>query len=206
MVKVKVCGMTDMSLVPLLNKLTPDYVGFILTAGFRRSVSEEFVKNFSSRLSPAIRRVGVFVNDDVCRIARRVEDGIIDAVQLHGDEDGEYIQKLKNLAPVAVIKAVGVEGGRAESYPENCDMVLLDAYDKVARGGTGRRIEWRRYPEIKKPVILAGGITPENVCEAVSLVRPWGVDTSGGVERDGKKDIDKIRDYILKARECNYGK
>ena len=94
MYKIKVCGVTDGAIIPTLNKFIPDYVGFVMTAGFRRSVSEDFVKGCAARLARGIERVGVFVNDDVFRIARLVNDGIIDVVQLHGDENGEYIGQI----------------------------------------------------------------------------------------------------------------
>ncbi len=202
MYKVKVCGITDLSIVPVLNEMKPDYAGFIMTAGYKRSVEENFVAQCARSLPPSVARVGVFVDDDILRIARLVREGVITVVQLHGGEDGEYIARLKSLSPAPVIKAVGVHGGVAESYPGECDIVLLDACRGSARGGTGRKIEWRRYTEINKPVMLAGGITPQNVGEALRAVRPYGVDSSGGLETDGKKDAAKIRDYIKKVRSA----
>lgn len=202
MYKVKICGVTDEAIIPHLNALPPDYVGFIMTRGFKRSVSDDFVRKCASALRGDIKRVGVFVNDDVSRIASLVREGTIDVVQLHGDEDGEYIRRLKSLVTVTVIKAVGVENGRVMPYPRECDIVLLDSVDRQARGGTGKRVAWRRYKEITKPVMLAGGITPENVKEALSAVAPFGVDSSGGVETDGVKDAGKVKRYIKNVREC----
>lgn len=203
MYKIKVCGVTDGAIIPTLNKFIPDYVGFIMTAGFRRSVDEGFVKQSAARLARDIERVGVFVNDDIFRIARLVNDGIIDVVQLHGDEDGEYIGRLKALCPATVIKSVAVRGNDPVIYPDECDIVLLDAYSPSARGGTGQKVCWREYREVKKPVILAGGITPENVKRALAAVKPWGVDSSGGLETGGKKDARKVAQYISEIRECN---
>ena len=203
MCKIKICGITECSALPAINTALPDYAGFIITAGFKRSVTEDFVRECAKVLDPRIKRVGVFVNDDARRIARLVKEGVINVVQLHGDEDGEYIKRLKNLCPVTVIKAVGVEGGRVLPYPEECDIVLLDATDKNARGGTGKRIEWRRY-KFDKSFILAGGITDGNVREAIAAVGPWGVDSSGGLETDGKKDAEKIYRYVANVRECRH--
>ncbi len=203
MCKIKICGITECSALPAINTALPDYAGFIMTAGFKRSVTEDFVRECAKVLDPRIKRVGVFVNDDARRIARLVKEGVINVVQLHGDEDGEYIKRLKNLCPVTVIKAVGVEGGRVLPYPEECDIVLLDATDKNARGGTGKRIEWRRY-KFDKSFILAGGITDGNVREAIAAVGPWGVDSSGGLETDGKKDAEKIYRYVANVRECRH--
>ena len=162
-----------------------------------------WIKDGAARLARDIERVGVFVNDDIFRIARLVNDGIIDVVQLHGDEDGEYIGRLKALCPATVIKCVAVRGNDPVIYPDECDIVLLDAYSPSARGGTGRKVCWREYREVKKPVILAGGITPENVKRALAAVKPWGVDSSGGLETDGKKDARKVAQYISEIRECN---
>ena len=203
MCKIKICGITECSALPAINTVLPDYAGFIMTAGFKRSVTEDFVRECAKVLDTRIKRVGVFVNDDARRIARLVKEGVINVVQLHGDEDGEYIKRLKNLCPVTVIKAVGVEGGRVLPYPEECDIVLLDATDKSARGGTGKKIEWRRY-KVDKSFILAGGITDGNVREAIAAVGPWGVDSSGGLETDGKKDAGKIYRYVANVRECRH--
>lgn len=203
MYKIKVCGVTSAEIFPVLNRLMPDYAGFIMSKGYRRSVPDAFVAEAARVLDPRIVRVGVFVNDDAGRIAGLVNGGVITAVQLHGDEDYDYIERLKKLCDTAVIKATGVVGGKALPYPENCDIVLLDYTDAVARGGTGRKVEWRAYPEIDKPFLLAGGITPENVRQALEAVQPYGVDSSGGLETDGVKDGEKIADYIFNVRKCN---
>jgi phosphoribosylanthranilate isomerase len=203
MCKVKVCGIKDKACVPILNELTPDYVGFILSKGFKRSIEEQTFYDICGELNCGILRVGVFVNDDVKRIARLYNSGYINLAQLHGDEDEGYINELKNLCDVKVIKSVAVNCGKAGLYPNNCDYVLLDAYAPKERGGTGRQVEWRRYSEIDKPIFLAGGLTPQNVQEAIEKVRPFAVDCSGGVETDGKKDNNKIRQYILNARKCD---
>jgi phosphoribosylanthranilate isomerase len=200
MVKVKVCGVKNCDVVPLLNALVPDYVGVILSGGFKRSVNFDTAQRIRKELCCGIQLVGVFVNEDVQTVAEAVKRGIIDVVQLHGDEDEVYIQKLKDICDVPVIKAVGVAGGKVLSYPKNCDFVLLDCTDKNVRGGSGQRVEWKKY-DVAKPIILAGGITPENVAEAIERVQPYGVDTSSGVETDGVKDEKKIERYILNARQ-----
>jgi phosphoribosylanthranilate isomerase len=200
MLKVKVCGVKNCDIVPTLNKLTPDYVGFILSQGYKRSITKQTAQQIKAALSPRIKTVGVFVNEDINNIVEFLKDGIIDVVQLHGDEDEEYIISLKNAFPATVIKSVGVESDKVLPYPENCDYLLLDAYDKKLRGGTGRKVEWRSYPELDKPFFLAGGITAENVAEAAKSVKPFGVDSSGGLETDGVKNVDKVERYIKNAR------
>jgi phosphoribosylanthranilate isomerase len=200
MVKVKVCGVKNTLCVPILNELTPDYVGFILTSGFKRSINFERAAEIKRELSNKISTVGVFVNEDIERIAKAVKLGIIDIVQLHGDEDEKYISELKKICDVPVIKAVGVVDGCVQNYPKNCDCILLDYTDKTLRGGSGKRVEWKKY-NVDKPLILAGGITPENVAEAIREVKPFAVDCSSGVETDGEKDEEKIERYILNARQ-----
>ena len=205
MVKVKICGVTDTACVDALNAARPDYVGFVLSGGFRRSIDYAAAKRIRAALSPDILTVGVFVNERMEMIAEFIDCGIIQLVQLHGDEDEEYIAALKQMRSVPIIKAVGVREGVLPKLPAGCDYILLDAYAPVSRGGTGIRCEWKRYPS-DVPIILAGGITPENVGEAISLVAPYAVDCSGGVETDGKKDKNKIASYVENAREADiYG-
>ncbi|MBP5242790.1 MAG: phosphoribosylanthranilate isomerase [Clostridia bacterium] len=154
-------------------------------------------------LSPTIKTVGVFVNQPIEEVVSFAKSGAINVVQLHGKENREYIAELKAKVPMPVIKATGIADGKVEPYPDNCDYVLLDAAKIKGAGSNGGKVEWRRYPEIDKPFFLAGGITPENVGEAVTAVRPYGVDTSGGVETDGQKDNKKIEEYILNIRKIN---
>ena len=201
MYKIKICGVTQEETADVLNDTMPDFTGFILSPGFGRSIPKERAAAIRRRLNPAIRTVGVFVNEPIGNITVFVREGIVQVVQLHGDEDDGYILRLKERCPdVRIIKAVGVENGKLPAYPEHADCLLLDAHDRAARGGTGRKIEWRRY-EADKPIILAGGLTPENVREALRAVRPYGVDVSGGVETDGRKDERKIREYIKNIRQ-----
>jgi phosphoribosylanthranilate isomerase len=202
MSKVKVCGVRDLNILPVLNKLTPDYVGFILSGGFKRSIDIPLATKIRAGLNSEIKTVGVFVNEPVENVVSFLECGIIDIVQLHGDESENYISRLKSAYPVTVIKSVGVENGKVLPHPDNCDYLLLDAYDKVNRGGTGKRVEWRAYPEIEKPFFLAGGLTAENVHKAIEMVKPYAVDCSGGVETDGVKDAEKVERYIKNARDA----
>jgi phosphoribosylanthranilate isomerase len=203
MYKIKVCGVRSPDIVPVLNKLIPDYVGFILSKGFKRTIDASVATAIRRELAPQIKTVGVFVNEPYDYIIGFLKEGVINVVQLHGDEDVEYIKGLKKLTSAPIIKAVGVVDGRVNPYPKNCDIVLLDACSKTERGGTGRNIIWRRYDEIDKPIILAGGINADNVAEALREVNPYGVDASGGLETDGNKDAAKIEAYIAAVRKAN---
>lgn len=200
MVKVKVCGISDIRTADALNAALPDFVGFVLSGGFRRSVQADAALKIRRALDGRIVTVGVFVNESREYIASFVRNGTIGAVQLHGDEDGEYISALRTMCAVPVIKAVTVRNGVLPPVPVNADYLLLDAFSEGKRGGTGRRVEWKRY-SADMPVMLAGGITPENVREAIERVRPFAVDCSGGVETDGHKDAKKIIEYVKNVRE-----
>jgi phosphoribosylanthranilate isomerase len=201
MCKIKICGVRETETCAVLNELCPDYVGMIVSDGFRRSIGEAQAGKIRNALRREIDTVGVFVNDEIGKIIRFYEQGIISAVQLHGDEDEDYIANLKSRCPLPVIKAVGVNAGMVPSFPENCDFLLLDARALQGGGGTGKRIVWREYTEVDKPIFLAGGLTAENVAEAIRKVKPYAVDTSGGVETDGVKDEKKIEKYIKAIRE-----
>jgi phosphoribosylanthranilate isomerase len=190
----------DERIVPTLNKLMPDYVGFIASSGFKRSITLDRALSIRSLLNDKIKTVGVFVNSPISYILKFYNEGAINCVQLHGDEDEDYSASLKRSADIEVIKAVGVQDGKVLPYPKNCDILLLDATDKNARGGTGRCIDWRRYDEVDKRIILAGGITPQNVQSALRKVMPYGVDSSGGLETDGVKDAKKVEEYINNIR------
>jgi phosphoribosylanthranilate isomerase len=202
MYKVKVCGMKNSDAVPTLNDCHPDYVGYILSQGFKRSIDEATALDIRGKLSYTVPTVGVFVNEKYERIAQLFNLGLFTIIQLHGDEDEEYIKGLRKVCDLPIIKSVGVIDGKVMPYPDNCDFVLLDAYSQKHRGGMGKSVEWRKYDEIKKPIFLAGGITPENVTEALATVQPFAVDCSSGLETNGVKDIEKIKQYISAVRNC----
>ena len=143
--------------------------------------------------------MGVFVNEPVSFVAGLVQKGIIDLVQLHGDEDEAYIRFLKQEAPCPVIKAVRVQSreqiSRAQRLP--CDYLLLDAYSKNAYGGTGDSFRWDMIPKaLSKPFFLAGGINESNIKQAAQEARPYCIDVSSGAETDGVKDKEKIKRII----------
>lgn len=196
MVKVKICGVTDGSCVDALNELTPDYVGFILSDGYRRSVSVETALCIRKQLNSSIICAGVFVNENVDRVVCAVESGAVQVVQLHGSEDEDYISRLKSKINAEIIKRVSPVGA---AVPQNCDFVLLDG--TARKGAPSQKLQPRVYDEIKKPYFIAGGLTPENVQSWIRATAPYGADCSGGVETDGKKDGYKIAAFIKNARE-----
>ena len=198
MSKIKICGLSRMEDVLAVNEFLPDYTGFVFSKS-KRQVTAEQAQSLKAKLSPKIKAVGVFVNEPVSFVAGLAQKGIIDLVQLHGDEDEAYIQTLKQSVSCPVIKAVRVQSGeqilKAQRLP--CDYLLLDAYSKDAYGGTGEAFRWDMIPQnLSKPFFLAGGLNESNIAQAVQTVQPYCIDVSSGVETNGHKDKEKIRQII----------
>lgn len=198
MSKIKICGLSRPEDILAINEYPPDYIGFVFSKS-RRRVTEEQARLLKASLSPQIEAAGVFVNEPVSFIAGLVEKGIIDLVQLHGDEDEAYIQSLKQELSCPIIKAVRVQSKEQiiEAQRLPCDYLLYDTYSKNAYGGTGDRFSWDMIPkDMSKPIFLAGGINESNAPQAVKEVRPYCIDVSSGAETDGFKDKEKIKQII----------
>lgn len=198
-VKVKMCGMMRAEDILAANELAPDFVGCILAKGFRRTVSEEDAARFRSSLLPSIPLVGVFVNDPPKRAAELLNDGVINIAQLHGDEDNDYIDRLRVLTDgvCPIIKAFKVcsENDILKASGSSADLVLLDSGT-----GSGKNFDVSLIGSFARPYLLAGGLTPDNVAEAVRTLRPYGVDVSSGIETDGHKDPDRMRKFMEAVR------
>lgn len=200
MVRVKICGITDSFIAGAAVKAGADALGFVFAESPRR-VDPETARRICLSLPPFVARVGVFVNSPPGVVREIVDYCGLDYAQLHGDETPEYCGNLRR----RVIKAFKVRDAaslaKIREYP--VAGVLLDALVPGQDGGTGRAFDWslaRDLPDVP-PLVLAGGLTPENVGQAVRLVRPYAVDVSSGVETEGKKDPEKIRLFIRRAKE-----
>ena len=195
---IKICGIRQREDVEILNQYPPDYAGFICSKLFWRYVSPEQLKDLHQNLNKHIRRVGVFVNPTIEEISEYAD--WFDVIQLHGEEDIHYICELKNIFHGEIWKAVRVRTPediqKADALP--VDKLVLDSFSTVSHGGTGTLAPWDiiRENRPEKLFFLAGGISDENVSDAVSEVQPFGVDVSSSVETDRHKDIDKIRKII----------
>lgn len=200
---VKFCGMRRIEDIEYANECRPDYVGFILSQGFKRSVSAEDFLALEKRLDKNIKKVGVFVNERPHNILDIAEH--LDVIQLHGDEDHSTVLYYSEKTKCEIWKAV-----RAKSPEEierfqwnHIDKLLIDSFSENAYGGTGKRIntEIVKNAKITKPFFIAGGITAENVSEIVRDVRPYGIDLSSGIETEGFKDLQKMHKImeILKS-------
>ena len=205
MTKIKICGLKRPEDIEYVNQYLPDYAGFVF-AGSKRKVTDEQAEELSRKLDGRIIAVGVFVNEPAEHIVNLVKKGIIRVVQLHGDEDREYILKLReNLEEsVKIIKAVRVQNREqileAEKLP--CDYLLRDTWQKDAYGGCGKQFDKSLIPEdMSKPYFLAGGLAADNIRENIQICHPYAVDVSSAVETDGKKDEKKIQEFIERVRE-----
>lgn len=197
MSKIKICGLKRFEDIHYVNKYCPDYIGFIFAESKRR-IDEEMAGHLKRELNTEIRAVGVFVNEPIERIVSLCERKIIDLVQLHGEEDEEYITKLKRLIPNTVIKAIRVKQKEQIEAAQNlpCDYLLLDTFVDGQYGGSGKTFDRSFIPDNCKPFFLAGGLRKENIAEAIKDCYPYCVDISSGVETDGVKDEGKIKEVI----------
>lgn len=214
MQKIKLCGMMKPCDIEYANRIKPDFVGFIF-ANTRRKISAAQAKQFREALDAEIPAVGVFVNEDIPVITSLVQNGCIDMIQLHGEEDADYIRRLREVCDVPVIKAVKVQTveqiRQAAALP--VDYLLLDTYRKGVLGGTGEAFDWELLREAKaaagdtaegelfgKPYFLAGGLHAGNLREAAAL-GSYGLDVSSGIETDGSKDFTKMVEVMELVRK-----
>lgn len=204
MLKVKICGIKTMQDVKAVNRHKPDFAGFVFYPLSKRYVSLITARLLKAQLKKHIKTVGVFVNAPPEEIAAAAELGLINLVQLHGDEGNDYIAELQKICKLPIIKAVRVQDEndirRADYY--NCDYLLFDAYAKSAFGGTGRQFDTELLKKVKihKPYFLAGGLDAENVRQALKGLKPYAVDVSSGVETAGGKDKKKIKMFIKQVK------
>ena len=205
-IKLKLCGMRRREDIDYVNEYRPDYVGFILSDGFRRSVGLGTFCELASCLDGGIGRVGVFVNEPLEKLLKYYPEEL-DVFQLHGDEDEEYIAELRKNIPEGceIWKAVRVKStGDIERWSCSCaDRLLLDAFQEGVVGGTGKVADWDLITAAKteKPFFAAGGINAGNFIEAARKLKPYGIDLSGGIETDGAKDRDKIAEILELKRQ-----
>ena len=202
MISVKVCGLTRPEDIDAVNRFAPDYVGFVF-APSRRQVSPETARSLIRGLAEGILPVGVFVNEVPQRVAFIAAMCGLRVIQLHGDEDSETQDEVRRLTGREVWKAVRVKdrGSLLEMAGGRADRYLLDAYHPEQRGGCGQTFDWSLLKEIpSEKIVLAGGLMPENVAQAVRDIQPYGVDVSSGVETDGRKDPEKIKEFIRIVR------
>ena len=208
-VKVKFCGISQEDTVPVLLETQPDYVGFIF-APSKRQVTVEQAKSITRSLQDSVHttsgnkccsRVGVFVNETIPTIVEITKAVPLSVVQLHGDETVTYIETLRSqlreeqLESIEIWKAIQVQG-KEDILPWKqapIDGLVVDAYSKEERGGTGKTIDWSLLDDVQVPYYLAGGIGLHNVARAIRRLQPYGLDMSSSLETNGQKDVKKIK-------------
>ena len=198
MTRIKFCGLTRKCDIEAVNELGPEYIGFVFWPRSKRVVTREQASELKAMLDPSIKAVGVFVDEDIEVVKSLLNDDIIDIAQLHGSEDGTYINDLKMSSGKPVIKAFKIrsedDGRQAEESP--ADMVLLDS-----GMGTGKTFNWEIIKGVKRPFFLAGGLAPDNAAEAIRELHPYALDVSSGIETEGIKDTKKMTDFYEAVRK-----
>lgn len=198
--RVKICGITKPQQGKAIATLGATALGFICVPDSPRYVRPEQILAVVEHLPENIDRIGVFANtsrDEICQTVAAAE---LTGVQLHGDESPEFCHALRSFLPnVEIIKALRVRSSQAlaqiDVYTDSVDTLLLDAYHPQQLGGTGKTLDWVTLRQFQptSPWLLAGGLTPDNVLEALNYVHPNGIDLSSGVERaPGDKDLTKV--------------
>lgn len=198
MTKIKLCGLKRECDIAWANEFQLDYAGFVF-AGTKRRITDETAQQLRNQLSETIPAVGVFVNEPIAHITALVQNGTIQLVQLHGQEDDSYIQQLRQYVQVPVIQAFSIctieDAEKAQQSP--ADYILLDQ----GAGGTGQPFDWSVLQSMTRPYFLAGGLTTSNVGQALSY-HPYAVDVSSGIETNGVKDKEKIKTFMAHVRRA----
>ena len=195
MVKIKICGLKRLEDIEIANRYKPDYIGFVF-AESKRQVTHDLARRLKDKLDPNIIAVGVFVNSPAEEILELYEDGTIDMVQLHGSESEEFILNLKEKTnhELKVIKAIEMYDGIdiTEYDDSKADYLLFDSGK-----GSGKTFDWNLIRKnLKKDFFIAGGLTSQNINEAIDQFNPYAVDLSSSLEVNGFKDENKIREIM----------
>jgi phosphoribosylanthranilate isomerase len=205
-VRSKICGITRIEDALAAVEAGADAIGFVFYAKSPRAVTVQQARAIIQALPPFVTTVGLFVNASRCELGEILDAVPLDLLQFHGDEAVEDCEGWHR----PYIKALRVKAGddiaaAVDAYP-SASGVLLDTYVEGVPGGTGEAFDWSLIPQgLSKPLILAGGLTPENVADAVARVKPYAVDVSGGVEATkGIKDHAKIHAFINAVRKAPY--
>ena len=209
--RIKICGITKPDQGVAIACLGATALGFICVRASPRYVTSAQIRAVVEQLPPGIDRIGVFANatgEEICQI---VADADLTGVQLHGNETTQFCQELRSSLPtVEIIKALRVKTSddltQVDAYFGYVDTLLLDAYHPQMLGGTGRTLDWEELQQFNpsSPWLLAGGLTPDNVLDALTQLQPSGIDLSSGVERSpGDKDLDKVARLFEKLQLAN---
>ena len=206
--KIKICGLTREQDIEVVNELLPDYMGFVFWERSKRNITPEKSAHLKAKLDKRIKAVGVFVDADIDFVYSLIKCGTIDIAQLHGNEDEDYIRRLREKinsgldseseeSEIRIIKAFNVNNLTSfeEVEKTSADFVMLDSGK-----GSGVTFDWDKIQSFDRPFFLAGGLGVENVQEVIEKINPYAVDVSSGVETDGVKDREKIVQFVQIVR------
>ncbi len=196
MTKIKMCGLRREEDIDFVNRIKPEYIGYVFAESSKRFVLPEKAAELTKKLNGDIIPVGVFVNSPIERVIDIVKSGAVRAVQLHGEEGEDYVKELKKPG-ICVIRAFRVASAADIRAAENscADYVLLDSGQ-----GSGETFDWSLIGSIKREYFLAGGLTAENAAEAINMLHPYAVDASSCLEAGGFKDYDKMKAFAEAVR------
>ncbi len=206
MTKVKICGITNLEDALVSAKFGVDALGFNFYEKSPRYILPEKAREIVEQLPEEVLKVGVFVNESLEKIIEVAETAKLDALQLHGEETPEFARELKAKTNLEIIKAFRIS---EDFKPEDVlryevDAILLDAYNRKEHGGTGETFDWeiaKKVREIFPQMYLAGGLSGENIADAIENVRPFAVDSCSLLEKEkGFKDSQKVRDFIFAVK------
>lgn len=207
--RVKICGITQPQQGTAIASLGATALGFICVPASPRYVTATQIRAVVTQLPDEIDKIGVFANAQIPEISQIVHDSGLTGVQLHGDESPEFCNQVRQQIPnVEILKALRICSlahlEQATIYSKHVDTLLLDAYDPQQLGGTGQTLDWTMLEQFhpSSPWFLAGGLTPENILEALSQVKPDGIDLSSGVEiQPGDKDLNKVAKLFARLKD-----
>ncbi len=204
-VSVKICGITNQEDLLAACKAGADAIGFVFYTPSKRYVSAVEAAELCKMLPPFVKSVGLFVNASESEVNEVLNSVPLDILQFHGEESGQYCQSFSRPYFKASAMKPGLDVNQVVAEHPQAQGFLWDTYKKGVPGGTGETFNWDTFPKISgQNHVLAGGLTPENIEQAIIATQPYAVDVSGGVESSpGKKSVDKIRAFINKAKHTN---
>lgn len=202
-VRVKICGLCREEDVLAATSAGSDAMGFVFVPASRRNLTPAAAANLAALVPPFVERVGLFLDADAAWVSEVIRQVPLGLLQFHGREEAAWCRQF-GLPYMKAFSAAGFAVEEAERAFPDAAGILVDSHEPGGLGGTGRTADWSALARGRKPLVLAGGLNPDNVADAIRTVRPWGVDVSSGVERSpGIKDAGAIRRFIEEAKRVD---
>lgn len=202
--RTKICGITRLEDAKASVRAGCDALGFVFYKESPRYIALDAFKVIVKELPPFVTKTGLFVNADPAEIEEAIQSGLVNVLQFHGDETPDFCRQFNFPYIKAVAVSSSVDLIQYVKDFHDAEALLLDAYHEHLKGGTGQTFDWNLIPQsLSKPIVLAGGLTVENVKEAIKKVKPYAVDVSGGVEESkGIKNSCKIQAFIKETQDA----